>query len=82
MLECGVMADCSNDRDAVVTLRYMGKCLSMPGIREIPTSWLPLQIIVGALFVHDMIVKPLAKDAILQVAVRTLRYTRYWLTLE
>lgn len=33
MLECGVMADCSNDRDAVVGY---GKVLSMTGIHKIP----------------------------------------------
>lgn len=56
------MADCSNDRDAVVRYGKMQVCLPVAGIHEIPTSWLPLHIIVGARFVHDMIVQWLAKD--------------------
>ena len=46
----------------------MGKMLvrlPVAGIHEIPTSWLPLHIIVGARFVHDMIVQRLAKDGTL-----------------
>lgn len=40
--------------------------LSIAGIHEIPTSWLPLQTVVGARFVHDIIGQPLAKVGVLR----------------
>lgn len=67
MLECGVMADCSNDRDTVVHYGKMTVYLSIASIHENPTLWESLlQIIVGARFVHDMMGLPLAKVDILR----------------
>lgn len=57
MLESGVMTDCSDDRDAVVRCMKMLDRLSMDVIHEIPSSWLPLQEIARAFFLHDIIEK-------------------------
>lgn len=62
------MADCSNDRDAVVHYGKMTVYVSIACIHEIPTSWETLfQSLVGARVVHDLIGRPLAKVDILRL---------------
>lgn len=44
------------DGDTVARYGKVLVRLYVPGKYEIPTSWLPFQSVVGARFVHDMMV--------------------------